>query len=276
MELVGSDEVSLQSGCLNARVPAAAVGFTVATSLARVVDLGTEFDVVVQDSGAITTLVHEGKVSLRPQNGRGQTGKSLELTVNSFDHATVSIADVAGPVLPVVTVAGGDEGRYAAMISLDGKTAEFHSPDAFAQFQDRAWKQLRAGPGKFRRQWPALVEAAGQQPAVKNIRPNRPILIPPHASDRPAGATVPNGARGSNAAAASRVVEVKENGKTISISDSKDSGITVTITESVDGRKRTTQVNAATAAELARKNPYAHRLYRQYRPRPKTGKARKD
>ena len=65
--------------------------------------------------------------------------------------------------------------------------------------------------------------------------------------------------------------------RTISISDSKESGITVTITETVNGKKKTTQVYAATAAELAGKNPYAHRLYRQYlHPRPKTGKTKKE
>ena len=53
----------------------------------------------------------------------------------------------------------------------------------------------------------------------------------------------------------------------------KNSGITVTITESVNGKKKTTKVRAADTAELAKKDPEAHKFYRKYfHPRPKNGK----
>lgn len=280
LELRGPDEVSLQRGSLNARVPKPAVGFTVVTPLSRVVDLGTEFDVVVQESGAVATLVHEGRVSLQPQRGQEQRAKPIELAVGALDHATTSVPDIAAPVLPVMTVAGGDEGRYLGMVSLDGKTAEFHSPQAFDAFQARVLQQMRKAPRQFRRQWPVMVEKSTVGAAASGkTSPDR--QEPPAVKDpgRHAGPDVSGGSNGSAAPAApgTRVVDVDENGKKISISDSKDSGITVTITETVNGKKKTTQVHAATAAELAGKNPYAHRLYRQYHhPRPKTGKTKKE
>ncbi len=75
------------------------------------------------------------------------------------------------------------------------------------------------------------------------------------------------------AVADGQTVDVQENGKVISITDSKESGITVTITESVGGKKKMTKVQAADLPELARKNPEAHHLYGKYfHLRPKSGK----
>jgi hypothetical protein len=54
-------------------------------------------------------------------------------------------------------------------------------------------------------------------------------------------------------AAGHRTVAVHENGKTISIIESKASGIAVTETQG--GRKPTAEVRAVNAAELARKKP---------------------
>jgi hypothetical protein len=281
LELCSADEVSLQHGSLNARVPAPAVGFSVATPLSRVVDLGTEFDVVVQDSGTITTLVHEGRVSFRPQREHEKPDKPIELAVGALDHVIVSVPDVAAPVLPLVTVAGGEEGRFLGMVSLDGKTAEFHSPEAFNAFHARVLRRLQRVPNAFRQQWPTMLERLAEGAAAAGkTKPERPELP---AAKEPGRNAVPNVAGAGkpivpvHTPSDAHVVEVDENGKRISISESKESGISVKIVETVNGKRKTTQVNAATAAELAGKNPYAHRLYRQYRhPRPKAAKARKE
>ena len=279
LELCGGDEVSLQHGSLTARVPHQAVGFTVVTPLSRVVDLGTEFDVVVGESGATQTLVRQGKVSLRPQRGPEQPGKSVELAAGGLDQAAVSVPDMVAPVLPVTTVAHGAGGRFLGMVSVDGQTADFHSPEALATFQALAMKQLQSTPRRFRQQWPELVKSSSQlaKPAAKTTAAE-PALETPKAPPRNSVAdssTEGGGNADAHAAPEGRSVEVKEKGKTISISDTKESGITVTVTEMVNGKKKTTQVKATTAAELARKNPDAHRWYREYlHPRPKTGKAK--
>ncbi|MEZ6118923.1 MAG: FecR domain-containing protein [Pirellulaceae bacterium] len=67
VELVSGDEVSLGFGKLTARVPAKATGFTVTTPVGRVVDVGTEFDVSVNESGTTEARVLDGKVLVLPQ-----------------------------------------------------------------------------------------------------------------------------------------------------------------------------------------------------------------
>lgn len=268
LELRNGDEVFLKRGSLTAKVPPRAVGFLVATPLSRIVDLGTEFDVVVEDLGATQTLVRRGKVSLRPQRGQEELGTPIELAVGALDRATVSVPDIAASVLPVTTIASGSEGRFLGRLSAGGKTAEFHSPTAFYEFQAQAFKQLREAPGQFGEKWPALVDGAGGDITAQNKSTAEHRLGP--------GADIAHRGEGNvepGAAADDQTVEVQEDGKTIAITDSKESGITVTVTELVAGEKKMTKVQAADLPELAKKNPNAHRLYGKYfHHRPKGGK----
>jgi hypothetical protein len=58
----GRNSVSLRSGKLLAHVPTQAIGFTVETPTARIVDLGTEFGVEVSDRGEAEVHVIQGRV----------------------------------------------------------------------------------------------------------------------------------------------------------------------------------------------------------------------
>ena len=64
----GRNSVSLRAGKLIARVPVNALGFTVQTPIAKIVDLGTEFGVETDDKGATEVQVFKGKVELRPSS----------------------------------------------------------------------------------------------------------------------------------------------------------------------------------------------------------------
>jgi hypothetical protein len=273
------DEVFLTSGRLSAQVPPPAVGFAVATPLARIVDLGTEFDVTVKDSGAIDTLVRRGRVSLRPQIGQEPAGEPIELAAGALDTATVSAPAIAAEVLPVATVARGGGGRFLGRMTAQGKTADFHSQADFDAFRVRAFKQLGEAPAQFAQKWPGLVAAAKSGNLAENYGAVEHPAAPPRKTvpARPipeAGNSAGNNRNtGHGAAGEEQSVEIEENGKKVSISDTKESGITVTITESVNGKKETTKVRAADTADLAKKNPEAHKLYRKYfHPRPKNGK----
>ncbi|EMI57793.1 LamG domain-containing protein [Rhodopirellula sallentina] len=63
LELVTTDLARLERGKLRAQVPPAALGFTVEANDTRVVDLGTEFGVVVSDDG-MGVEVFEGEVEV--------------------------------------------------------------------------------------------------------------------------------------------------------------------------------------------------------------------
>jgi hypothetical protein len=260
LQLRSVDEMFLRTGSVTARVPPTAVGFTVATPLSRVVDLGTEFDVVVDDFGTTQALVRQGRVSLRSASGQEASEKPIELAAGALNQATVSVPNLAAPVLPVTTVVHG-QGMFLGRMSASGKVAEFHSRPDFREFRRQALKQLHEAPDQFGQKWLALAEGAGRhgtpggKPAENKVA-TKPPANPP-----------------ATAAAEKDSVEVQEGGKTISITDTKESGITVTVTEVEGGKKKMTKVRAADSAELARKNPEAHQLYRKYfHPRPKAGR----
>ena len=61
-----------------------------------------------------------------------------------------------------------------------------------------------------------------------------------------------------------RSISVSRLGKTVTITEDDEKGITVALKEMIGGREVNSEVNAANAAELKRKNEMAHRLYQQY------------
>ena len=70
----------LHTGDLFAHVPKPAVGFAVRTPTAKVVDLGTEFDIRVDESGATDVSVREGSVEVEQLRKDGSTGTLSRLT----------------------------------------------------------------------------------------------------------------------------------------------------------------------------------------------------
>lgn len=70
----------LHTGDLFAHVPKPAVGFAVQTPTAKVVDLGTEFGVSVDESGATNVSVREGSVEVEQLRKDGSTGTLSRLT----------------------------------------------------------------------------------------------------------------------------------------------------------------------------------------------------
>jgi len=68
MRLDSDRATTLVSGAISARVPQQAIGFTVTTPSVHIVDLGTDFDVRVDDDGHTVVEVNEGVVVLRPRH----------------------------------------------------------------------------------------------------------------------------------------------------------------------------------------------------------------
>ena len=234
LQLRNSDEVVLDEGSLSVKVPKQAVGFSVLTPVGRVLDLGTEFDVSVDDAGKTETVVRRGKVLFKPQRNGELPGKPIELSSEGLDRAVSSVPDVAAPVLPVSITASGRRGRFVGVISANGKTLEFKSLQAFREHQSRVIKQLREAPGDFDRRWSNIVKTQAKASA------------------------------GGSNNSVSRSVSVHVNGKTVLITESSESGVSVTIKETVDGTEKSVTVTAADAEDLARKNPEAFRLYQRH------------
>jgi hypothetical protein len=86
----------LRRGELVARVPEAGHGFTIETPHGKVIDLGTEFGVVVDDFGVSQVSVFEGKVETLPTGNTGITRDKIELTsgraIQWTDNAIIPIS----------------------------------------------------------------------------------------------------------------------------------------------------------------------------------------
>lgn len=76
-QLVSADKMILFGGRLSAHVPPSAIGFTVETRKADVVDFGTDFGVNVQPGQHAEVHVFEGEVEMRPR--RSVAGLSVPL-----------------------------------------------------------------------------------------------------------------------------------------------------------------------------------------------------
>jgi hypothetical protein len=100
----GRNRVSLRAGKLLAYVPEQAIGFTVETPTAKVVDLGTEFGVEVSADGVANVAVLKGRVNVTPVANVGQ-------------KSTNSQRLVAGETVQIDTL-GNIHGRGSALTAF--------------------------------------------------------------------------------------------------------------------------------------------------------------
>lgn len=162
LDLCTGDEMFLRRGALAARVPPEAVGFTVRTPVGRVVDRGADFDIEVGEHGVTETVVHRGRLALTPQRDGERSAKTLELAAGGLDRASVSLPDFASPLLPLSTKARGGKGQFIGLVSVNGQTGVFQTPEAFQKFETTVLQQLRESPDQFRKQWSLNVQVSGR------------------------------------------------------------------------------------------------------------------
>ncbi len=80
-QVLGANALLLKQGRLVASVPSMAIGFTVTTPTAEVIDLGTEFGVTVGENAETDVIVFRGKVEVKPQTGATSTKAYQPATV---------------------------------------------------------------------------------------------------------------------------------------------------------------------------------------------------
>jgi hypothetical protein len=98
LRLESSNEVHLEKGRIAAKVPRQAIGFTVTSSLARFVDLGTAFTLNLDAEKSFQLHVFEGLVEVRLDKRFGERAKrpaviaevrAVEFNINVGDLATI-------------------------------------------------------------------------------------------------------------------------------------------------------------------------------------------
>ncbi len=90
LEIVNKDLCVLHRGMLTAHVPKEAIGFTVETTNAKVIDHGTDFGISAGADGKAHVQVFEGEVEVRHR----QSGENLRLTTG--ENAVLNQQSVAG------------------------------------------------------------------------------------------------------------------------------------------------------------------------------------
>jgi hypothetical protein len=90
LEIVNKDLCILHRGMLTARVPKEAIGFTVETANAKVIDHGTEFGISAGPNGEAHVQVFDGEVEVRHR----QSGENLRLTTG--ENAVLDPKEVTG------------------------------------------------------------------------------------------------------------------------------------------------------------------------------------
>ncbi|HAY79835.1 MAG TPA: hypothetical protein DCY79_08520 [Planctomycetaceae bacterium] len=121
-QLDSPHQVKLTSGHLHAVVPRKAIGFTVQTPASQVVDLGTEFDVTVDDQGATGVQVQRGEVELTSKTAEGQ-GRQWNLKQGDLKWLAAD-GEVFDWVLTIRS-----KGQGSGYVEVNGKRKEYGAED---------------------------------------------------------------------------------------------------------------------------------------------------
>jgi hypothetical protein len=127
---------NLERGKLTAKVPHHAAGFTVVTPAGKVIDLGTEFGVQVNEDRTMHVVVYVGQVKVE-SNGGGTDPSSASLKLKAGDG--ISIA----PGQPPRPIVAKDERFIRDMSALDQRaSAEAAYVEMVKSLKPAAWYRM--------------------------------------------------------------------------------------------------------------------------------------
>ena len=119
LDVDGPNGGFLRAGKLTANVPEAAAGFAVRTPSATVVDRGTEFGVMVEDSGETEVHVFAGTVAVRPDAALADARPWRQVHTGEAVRALTP----AGSATPEVRSLDLDSSRFVRNLPIPGSVA---------------------------------------------------------------------------------------------------------------------------------------------------------
>ncbi|MFO0976977.1 MAG: FecR family protein [Planctomycetaceae bacterium] len=152
-----SGQLQLRRGRLMAAVPKEAIGFTVSTPTSQVVDLGTEFEVSVKETGASDVVVKKGEIEVMPAVAEGNAPRKWRLVPNGLNQASFFERTGEEETSPVSAAIRGTDGAFQGMISINGQAAEFTSVEAFDDVRERVMQQFEKSQQETLQQWTEFV-----------------------------------------------------------------------------------------------------------------------
>lgn len=157
-----SGQLQLRRGRLMAAVPKEAIGFTVSTPTSQVVDLGTEFEVSVKETGASDVVVNKGEIEVMPAVADGEAPRKWRLVPNGLNQASFFERTGEVETSPVSAAIRGTDGAFQGMISINGQAAEFTSAEAFDDVRERVMQQFEKSQQETLQQWTEFVASMNQ------------------------------------------------------------------------------------------------------------------
>lgn len=154
-----SGQLQLRRGKLMAAVPKQAIGFTVSTPTSEVVDLGTEFEVSVKETGASDVVVKKGEIEVMPAGVESKDRRKWRLVPDGLNQASFFERSGDEKTSPVSAAIRGNGGMFHGMISINGKTAEFSSAEAFDDVREQVLQQFEKSQQETLQQWTEFVDA---------------------------------------------------------------------------------------------------------------------
>ena len=171
VEFTSPNSLRLLSGELSATVPASAQGFQVLTPSVIVTDLGTVFDIAVEESGRTEVEVRDGNVTVasRDESTQQQWHLNADQTyrLTFFAPPGHSLATTSSPeasIRPIVSWAHDQTGETTGVISLDGRSLKFDDEVVFATVRDQLFRGIQDSPQQLAGAWNQFVEAATNEP----------------------------------------------------------------------------------------------------------------
>ncbi|MEZ5303932.1 MAG: FecR family protein [Verrucomicrobiales bacterium] len=184
-ELVAADRAILHNGQVAAKVPEEAVGFTIDTPSATIVDLGTEFGLNVDASGESQVHVYEGEVEVWLMEGR-EPVRATALTTEESALVRPGKREIIAAPLPrekFIRVSRSEEPDQLALAPGYAEAIRAAAPVGYWRFESAEGGVLanEMGPG-FAAQVIGTVELVGAEGNKAASFPRTPeggaILVP--------------------------------------------------------------------------------------------------
>jgi hypothetical protein len=153
-QLVSADEISVRHGRVFASVPVSADGLRVITPTSHVVDSGSDYELVVNPRGDTDVLVNRGNVTVVPWPNSSVKSEPMFLTRETTNRVKVFEPPTKdsrrGPLASTTHQIGG---AFSGVISVNGESVEFTSPEAFENARKRVNERFDAASERFHENW---------------------------------------------------------------------------------------------------------------------------
>ena len=159
VQLVSDKLVSVKKGKISADVPETARGLRVITPTSKVIDQGSNFELIVNPQGATDVVVHQGKVIVEPWPEKNGQCQPLILASSEMNRGKVFESIAQGKInSPLATSVRSDGDVFLGQISVNGKSIEFSSPESFENVRQRVNDRFRESAAQFQQDWAKVIK----------------------------------------------------------------------------------------------------------------------